>query len=63
MSIQLEEYLKTNTLNIGDSCINQIGISVMIQTQKMIEVFSSNPHLYKVIPKPDYFLGIKTISK
>lgn len=62
MTIQIElvEYLKTNNLQIGDSCINHMGISVMIQTEKMIDIFSSRPHLYKVDPKPNDFLGIKT---
>lgn len=44
----LEEYLKNNTLKIGDSCINNMGISVMIQTEKMIEIFSKNPQFYKI---------------
>jgi len=58
--IELVEYLKTNTLQIGDSCINHMGISVMIQSEKMIDIFSSRPHLYKIEPRPNYFLGIKT---
>lgn len=58
--INLKDYLLENKLNIGDSVISPIGISIMVQTEDMIQTFSSKPGSYKIVPKIEIIKHLKS---
>ena len=49
-SLELVDYLKSNKLKIGDSCINKMGMSTMIQTEYMVNIFTNKAVNFKVKP-------------